>query len=384
MKKIIGLALSLILSTSLSYANIPAASETDEASWLDTLLDKLGADGGYDNSKSIDFSILPGPFYNPEMSLGLGISAIGLYQVDPQDTLSPISSLMLNGFASVNGSVGLVVDNRTFFKQDQWRFYLNAQLSDAPEVYYGTGYQQNHQDKNLVHFHQQYYALQPSLLKRVGEHSLVGAGLDMSYANTSEISPASSSEVDASVLEASSRSVGLNLRFDYDSRDNTHSPYSGQLVQIDTGLFRPFYGSNTHFQTLNFNYSQYQPLGPRNSVLAWQFKSRFSDGDVPWNMLSTIGGGSDLRGYTNGRYRDKHSLLSQVEYRWDLPKRHGMVFWLAAAAIAPELKEFKAEQILPSAGVGYRLEVKTRVNLRLDLGVGKDETGFYFNVDEAF
>ncbi|GGB21381.1 hypothetical protein [Agarivorans gilvus] len=79
MKKIIGLALSLMLSAALSYANTPAASETGEASWLDKLLDKLGADGGYDSSKSIDFSILPGPFYNPEMSLGLGISAIGLY-----------------------------------------------------------------------------------------------------------------------------------------------------------------------------------------------------------------------------------------------------------------------------------------------------------------
>jgi hypothetical protein len=61
-----------------------------------------------------------------------------------------------------------------------------------------------------------------------------------------------------------------------------------------------------------------------------------------------------------------------------------MLFWLGAAAIAPELSKFKAEQILPNAGEGYCLEVKTRVNLRLNLGFGKDETGFYFNVDAAF
>ncbi|MDI8083742.1 hypothetical protein MJN69_28740, partial [Salmonella enterica subsp. enterica serovar Kentucky] len=39
---------------------------------------------------------------------------------------------------------------------------------------------------------------------------------------------------------------------------------------------------------------------------------------------------------------------------------------------------------LPSAGVGYRFEFKPRVNVRLDYGVGKASSGFYFQVGEAF
>ncbi|ELV0770718.1 hypothetical protein SFF50_003939 [Salmonella enterica] len=39
---------------------------------------------------------------------------------------------------------------------------------------------------------------------------------------------------------------------------------------------------------------------------------------------------------------------------------------------------------LPSAGVGYRFEFKPRVNVRLDYGVGKGSSGFYFQVGEAF
>ena len=39
---------------------------------------------------------------------------------------------------------------------------------------------------------------------------------------------------------------------------------------------------------------------------------------------------------------------------------------------------------LPSAGVGYRFEFKPRVNVRLDYGIGKGSSGFYFQVGEAF
>lgn len=33
---------------------------------------------------------------------------------------------------------------------------------------------------------------------------------------------------------------------------------------------------------------------------------------------------------------------------------------------------------LPSVGIGYRFEFKPRMNVRLDFGVGKESTGFYF------
>lgn len=39
---------------------------------------------------------------------------------------------------------------------------------------------------------------------------------------------------------------------------------------------------------------------------------------------------------------------------------------------------------LPSIGIGYRFEFKPRMNVRLDFGIGKESTGFYFQVGEAF
>jgi hypothetical protein len=379
------LFLLTLLSTGVLASSeiVDQPADKAEPSWIDNILDKLGADGGYDSSKLIDFSVLPGPFYNPELSLGVGVSAIGLYQIDENDQVSQTSSLVFNGFASINGAVGITVDNRSFLQEDQWRLYVDGEISDAPDVFYGVGYQQNHQDNNRVDFNHRQFSLRPMLLRRVADSSFIGGGFDFSYAKASDIDP-DQSMVDSSLLDSSSSAVGLTLQANYDTRDLVRNPYQGRLLQLDTGWYHPTIGSSDSFQTLSFNYSEYHRLGPRDSVLAWQYKSRFTSGDVPWHMLSTVGGGSALRGYTTGRYRDKQMMMSQVEYRWDLPRRHGLVFWLGAGAVAPSVDEFSSQEILPNAGFGYRFEVKSRVNLRLDMGFGDGERGFYFNVDEAF
>ena len=52
--------------------------------------------------------------------------------------------------------------------------------------------------------------------------------------------------------------------------------------------------------------------------------------------------------------------------------------------IFPSFRNMKAKQILPSYGIGYRWEFKKKINVRLDLGFGKHQTGFIFNINEAF
>ncbi|GLP96390.1 BamA/TamA family outer membrane protein [Paraferrimonas sedimenticola] len=389
MSKLLKLGVSLLLlnSTCLYAADkmtsppVEAHEQTD--SWVDKLLNKLGADGGFDDTKAIDFSILPGPFYGPETSLGLGISAIGLYQVDKQDRQSQLSSAVINGFASVNGSLGVKLENRTFLSEDSWRFYFDGLISDSPEVYYGVGYPENHQDDNKIVYKNRQFSVAPLILKRVASGTYLGAGFDVNYAKARDIN-VEESKIDPSPLAKSNLAMGVKLQASYDTRDVLGNPYEGRLLQLDTGFYMPELGSQQRFQSIELNYSEYMQMGPRNSVLAWQLRGRFTHGNVPWHMLSQVGGGSELRGYTAGRYRDKQMLMGQLEYRWDLPGRHGVVAWTGVGAVAPSVRGFNSSELLPNVGIGYRFEVKTRANLRLDLGFGDGETGFYFNLNEAF
>lgn len=376
------IAMSMFISSIALAADAevsPAAEE--QQSWLEGFLQSLGADGEFDADKAIDFSVLPGPFYNPEMDLGVGVSAVGLYQVNADDDELQLSSLVINGLASINGALGASVQNRTFFNQAQ-RFYLDAELFDVPDVFYGVGYQDNHQDSNRVDFNYLNFGLKPMWIQQVLAHSYIGVGFDLQLARASEINP-NDSLVDTSVLEQDSRSVGVNLLVNYDSRDNTLNPQQGRIIEIESSWYRQQLGSQTDFEKQTLLYSEYLPVW-QDDVIAWQVRGRFLQGDIPWDQLSKIGGGDSLRGYTTGRYRDKQMLLAQAEYRMDLPGRHGMVFWAGVGVIADKVSELFEQTLLPNYGVGYRFEVKPRVNLRLDLGFGDGDSGFYFNVNEAF
>ena len=101
-------------------------------------------------------------------------------------------------------------------------------------------------------------------------------------------------------------------------------------------------------------------------------------------MLPLLGSDERMRGYYQGRYRDKNVLSTQLEYRRQLTWRHGIVAWVGAGTMGPSVDSLNDGRWLPTAGVGYRFEFKPRVNIRLDYGIGKGSSGFYFQVGEAF
>ena len=84
-----------------------------------------------------------------------------------------------------------------------------------------------------------------------------------------------------------------------------------------------------------------------------------------------------------------------MEYRWmfnndrstklkRLLYHTGFVAWGGAGFIGPQ--PTKIEGVLPNAGLGFRIELQPRMNLRLDYGRNfrNKENLFYFNMTEAF
>ena len=59
-----------------------------------------------------------------------------------------------------------------------------------------------------------------------------------------------------------------------------------------------------------------------------------------------------------------------------------MVTWMGTGSIAPDSSMF--ENWLPNFGFGYRFEVQPRMKLWIDIGIGRETSGFYFNFNEAY
>ena len=371
---------------SLHSQLLPASQQTDEVKeqgWFENVLDKLGADGGFDESKVIDFSVLPEPFYNPDLQFGIGLSAAGLYKVDDSEE-AKISTLTINGYGSSNASFGVVIDNKMLFNGDRQRFFVLSELSSTHETYYGSGYEQVTDDNNKTAFTLEEVSIRPRYFHRVADHLYIGAGMDFSTQSAKSIDTDGNPAFSPSEEMIDRRSSGVSTHISYDSRDFINNPYHGSLLELDFSMYRKFLGSQNDFETYGVNFSHYHSLATLPGVLAFQAKGEFSSGDVPWTMMARMGGASNLRGYLNSRYRARNMVLSQVEYRMPLAGRHGMAFWTGAGTIANSAGDLSFSELLPTVGVGYRFEVKQRTNLRLDLGIGKGDSGFYFNVNEAF
>ena len=178
--------------------------------------------------------------------------------------------------------------------------------------------------------------------------------------------------------------VGAGVSLVYDNRDNLTNPHRGIFLNINQ-MFRPgFMGNDYTFSTTAFRFDAYQRLG-KGTVLAEDIRANLNFGNPSWGMMAELGGTHSMRGYYEGRYRDKHSLEATVELRQHVWKRNGIVVWVGAGTIFPKFSALRSKQILPNAGVGYRWEFKKNVNVRLDYGFGKSgQSGFLFNINEAF
>lgn len=350
---------------------------------IDGWLNNLGGENSFDDSKPIDWGVLPGPFYTPEMGIGIGTALVGLYRIDKEDKQTQPSSIGLSGFASSTGAFGLNFTNYNFIDNDQWRLFISGTINNIPTYYWGKGYSAGKNDHNKEKYHSQEFQITPRALYKLTDATYIGLGWNFSSINASDPDDGAKKYFANSVGGRSVINSGVSAYYSYDTRDFLPNAYQGQTFEVTYTYFAPNLGSDTRFQTTQLQYAYYHQIA-EDTVVALDNYARFSTGNVPWNQLSLLGNGNRMRGYYEGRYRDNNIFTSQIEIRHKLDWRHGIVGWLGTGTMSDTPSELGQSHWLPTVGVGYRFEFKPRMNVRLDFGIGRNSTGVYFQVGEAF
>ena len=182
--------------------------------------------------------------------------------------------------------------------------------------------------------------------------------------------------------------AGVGLTLQYDSRDIVVNAWKGIYAGITSTFFTTSLGSDNSYEIVELDLRYYHRIKRDGRTLAIRYKGRYGYGDVPWAEMTKIGGSRELRGYIKGQYRDMSGMHITTEYRHMFLKKngelspHGFAAWIAAGTIFEGAENI--DRWLPNVGVGYRLEVQPRMNLRIDFGFGKETTGVYFDFNEAF
>ncbi len=386
---VIGLSISGVTfsETQDPQATQQMTSYQQYQAWLENLLLELGADGQFDPEKGVDWSIMPGPFYTPEKKFGIGVSAVGLYKPDRNDNISQPSSITINGFSSINGAFGVSLQNASYLQEDTYRLFVDAELTDSPEVFHGFGVEAGMTNERVNYDHRA-YSFSITGMKLVLPNTYLGVGVSISQHRAVNIKQTQQDKSwvgdDLAMFPASQNHIGTMFSIVFDSRDFALNASKGRLLELEYHHLSNDLSINNEFERITFNYSDYLSLSTIPGVLAWQLRTEANFGDVSWDQMAMLGGAEALRGYEQGQYRDKNMLISQIEFRQPISGRHGMVYWLGAGTLSEDFHDLGKEDWLYSVGIGYRFEIKQRVNLRLDIGFGNEQSGFYFAINEAF
>lgn len=375
--------LSVLILAVMLWPSEAAAGIIPTRQQVDRWLAPLGANRTFNPDQGIDWGIMPGPFYTPELGAGVGAVVAGLYRPDPDDHISQNSSVTLSGYASSTGAFGLQVNNYGFYDQDKWRFFVQGELSDTPTWYWGKGFRAGSNNRNKQRYVAREISMMPQVMRQIASRTYFGLGWSL---NNMQAGSVHDPQKNGPALEADGRGVfssGPLISLSYDSRDFLPNPHKGISASLQYIRYSPQTGSNTRFDAWTAHFSAYHEIDKKR-VLAWEINGAFTSGQVPWNMLPSLGDSDHFRGYYPGRYRERDVISTQLEYRQSLSWRNGIVGWIGSGTMASHFSAAAGQRWLPTIGAGYRFAFKPGVNIRLDYGIGKNSSAFYFQAGEAF
>lgn len=179
--------------------------------------------------------------------------------------------------------------------------------------------------------------------------------------------------------------IGAGALLQWDSREgNVSAPSGGQLASARYTLYDKQVAGGFTYRRLQLDARHYQLLGDLG-LLAIRLRGDFTDGEVPFDELSVLGGDFG-RGIYQGRYRDRHAVSSQLEWRSPLWKSMGGVVFGSVGAVAPDVATLAEQDPRWTAGAGFRYFVAEEegVAVRVDVGFNDTESNVYISLGEAF
>ena len=382
--------------------------------------------------KKIDWSIAPGPNYSSDVGFGIGFLLAGLYRLDRTDSITAPSNISIYGNVTTEKFVLLRFSGDNIFNHNKQRLSYSGAFVYFPGAFYGVGYDdgaQGYAQSLTTTMGIVRVSYCTALIGRF--YAGVSGGIDYTGAKYKSSGMADymqrihDGEVEkpggqigqlydlwqqgrydperqdpfVNYIErtgdkpnAFNANIGVFAQFD--SRDVTFNATRGIFLKAEAKWYPSLLGNTgRNFGRFTLTFDWYRKLW-KGSVLACDLYADATAGTPSWHMYAKLGGMDRMRGYYEGRYRDKRLVEAQVELRQRVYRRHGVVGWIGAGNIWGTHK-FSWGNTLYSFGCGYRFEFKKGMNIRLDYGWGvygnqnlpwdrKRSSAFLFTASEAF
>ena len=346
------------------------------------LLAQQGRTTENDTVRTFQSGIYPLPivFYTPETGFAGGAAALYLYRDPPSPHASAITADVIY---TQKKQFTAEISGDQYFEEGCYRLTTDLLFQKYPNKFFGIG--NNTPESAEENYTPQTFLLKAVLYRSFLSHANIGPVIRYEYTSMRETT--TGGILAAGLLPGSKGGVstGLGIVANWDSRDNTFATQSGSFYQLTTTFYRNAFGGD-------FSYDDIQ-IDTRNffrtfsdQIVAVQGSGEFINGSAPFQDYAKFGGENLLRGYFDGRYRDKNAVSLQAEYRVPVWWRLGVVGFAGVAQVADQIGGFAIHHFWFAGGAGLRFawNPEERINIRLDYGAGNNTSGVYLTITEAF
>ncbi len=276
-----------------------------------------------------------------------------------------------------------IAANLAYTTKSQWLTFVGASLItprsdwwltttvDAgffPLFYYGVGPQTEEADTNLME--QRFLRLETRVLRRVQGRWYIGPYFRRHSVTRVEWQfPA---QIPADIPGGQGGvTTGFGGTVLMDSRNSQTFPTHGAYLQADVLRHGRMLGGQFEYTRLVLDARTYLPVRHGRDIIALAAYGEFNGSRVPIQamaMLSNSNTQEVMRGVYLGRFRDRHAVAVQSDYRGHLKGRFGYVFFGSAGNVFGSPGTTLLDDLKFTYGAGLRFNVNPAdpLNLRLD------------------
>jgi hypothetical protein len=115
-----------------------------------------------------------------------------------------------------------------------------------------------------------------------------------------------------------------------------------------------------------------------------QTTSTDDDTAIPFFMQPALGGGSSLRGFASWRFRDRHSLLLQAEWRVIVNNFFETALFYDAGKVTARRSDLDLNGLKSDFGIGFRMHGPAATPLRIELAKSNEGLALVFAASASF
>lgn len=329
---------------------------------------------------------IPVLFRSPETRWAFGVAgSVSFKTSHPHDSLTRLSNVQGVILSTQRRQNIQAIDATVYFPKEKYILIVQISHSHYPDFFWGLG--PYTKDKAREHYTFEQYHINPHLKKKIAKNLFVGAIYEFQKVYHIKYLPggeyANTPHIGTSAYQVS----GIGPSICYDTRNASFWPTKGVYLQTMATCFNQVLGSNYNDVKITMDFRYFKSFFSRCHVLAMQLFNYTNIGEAPIRELAAFGGPTNVRGYYQGRYRDKNMVSAVVEYRAPLFWRLSGCAFVGTGNVFSKTSDLVSSDLKYAYGAGLRFAVlrKEKFNIRVDYGYYNNfNRGLYFTVGECF